>query len=71
MALPEAWRGEITKGHEPRALAQAMVQRGMLLPSASDRKSSQLVTVPGYRKMRLYVFSPSILAGAEDCANAS
>jgi hypothetical protein len=35
MALPEAWRTDITKGHDARALARAMVDRRLII---SDSK---------------------------------
>jgi uncharacterized protein (DUF927 family) len=69
MALPEAWRNEIARGYDPQALARAMIERGMLLPDGNG-KSAQSVSIAGHGKLRLYVFSPSILAGIEGSPNA-
>jgi uncharacterized protein (DUF927 family) len=64
--LPEVWRDEVCRGHDPKALAKVMIARGLLVPGDGNHfaKSER---VPGYtkktKKMRLYHIPAAILAG--------
>jgi hypothetical protein len=69
MVLPEAWKSEIAKGTDWRALARALVKRRMLVADG-QQKSTQSLTVPGYGKMRLYVFADDVLTVGEDDGSA-
>jgi hypothetical protein len=60
MVLPEAWRTEVAKGYNARALAQEMARRGMIIPD-EEGKTSQPVRVLGYGLMRVYVLAPDIV----------
>jgi uncharacterized protein (DUF927 family) len=64
MALPEAWRTEITKGFDPLVLAREMVDRSLIIPDPSRGTPARAVSVKGYGKARLYVFAPGILGHA-------
>jgi putative DNA primase/helicase len=59
--LPEAWRAELAKGHDPAALAAAMIERG-LMRAGSDKKSSTTKSIPGHGKLRVYNVLPTILS---------
>jgi uncharacterized protein (DUF927 family) len=48
-----AWREEICRGFDPRALAAVMVTHGMMEPENGDRHAKS-VRVPGRGKLRLY-----------------
>jgi uncharacterized protein (DUF927 family) len=65
MALPEAWRTDMTKGYDARALARAMVERGLILPDKRGTPARQ-VSVRGFGKPRLYVFEQDIFERYED-----
>jgi uncharacterized protein (DUF927 family) len=64
MALPEAWRIEITKGFDPHGLARAMVDRGLIIPDPTRKTPARQVSVREYGKLRLYVFKAGILGDA-------
>ncbi len=64
MVLPEQWRSEVAKGFDPRALAGAMIERGLIIP-ASDGKAAKPVKVPYHGTVRLYVLAPGIIAEEE------
>ena len=66
MALPEAWKTDITKGHDARALARAMVDRGLIIADPKRGTPAQQMYVPAYGKPRLYVFAPDILERYDD-----
>jgi putative DNA primase/helicase len=59
--MPEAWRVELAKGHDPAALAAAMIERG-LMRAGSDKKSSTTKSIPGHGKLRVYNVLPTILS---------
>ena len=48
-----AWREQICRGFDSRALAAAMVSRGMMEPESGDRHAKS-VRVPGQDRLRLY-----------------
>jgi len=50
---PAAWRDELCRGFDPRALAAAMVALGMIEPE-SDAHIAKSIRVPGQAKLRLY-----------------
>ena len=60
MALPEAWKTEITKGFNPPVLAREMVDRSLIIPDPRGTPARQ-VNIKGYGNIRLYVFAPGIL----------
>ncbi len=64
--MTEAWRQEVCNGHDPSQIAKALANRGLLVPG-SDDKSARSVTVPGYKKMRLYHLRSAII-GEPDAA---
>jgi putative DNA primase/helicase len=70
MVLPEQWRSELAKGFNPSALANAMVERGLMVP-ANDGKPAKPMKVKGQGTMRLYVLAPGIISDEEEAADAS
>jgi putative DNA primase/helicase len=62
--MTEAWRAELAKGHDPAALAEEMIQRGLMVRDAQG-KSSVSKRIPGHGSMRVYHVLPSILSGGE------
>ena len=62
--LPEAWRGELCKGHDAAALAKAMIAKGWM-KAGEGKHLAQKVRVPGVGKTRLYRITSSFLAGEE------
>jgi uncharacterized protein (DUF927 family) len=68
MALPEQWKAEIAKGHDPRALARAMVERKLIIADAEGK--SQRAERIGGRAKRLYVFAPHILDDEGEAGDA-
>jgi uncharacterized protein (DUF927 family) len=61
--LPEVWKNEVCRGYDPKALAKAMIGRGLLTPDPDGRHHAKLERVPGYRKMRVYHIPAAILDG--------
>jgi putative DNA primase/helicase len=59
--LPEAWKNELTKGYDPTALANEMVNRGLLI-RGKDGKNSPPVYLPGIGTKRVYELAPAIIA---------
>jgi uncharacterized protein (DUF927 family) len=57
--LPEQWKSELARGHDPSALAFAMIERG-LMAAGKNGKSSITMKVRG-QDMRLYHILPTIL----------
>nr|WP_251134144.1 DUF927 domain-containing protein [Rhodomicrobium sp. Az07] len=62
--LPEGWK-EICRGHDPRSIASAMVERGIINPD-NDGKYQRVVRLPGMGPRRCYEIDASLLFGDED-----
>ncbi len=60
LVLPEVWRQEVCKGHDPSQIAKALAERGLLVPG-SEGKHSRSMTIPGYKKMRVYHLRAAII----------
>jgi hypothetical protein len=61
--MPEAWRAELAKGHDASALAEAMINRGLMIGAGG--KTSTTRRIPGHGNMRVYCVRPSILSDPE------
>ena len=59
--IPEVFKAEICAGLNPRQATKQLLRAKFLLPDDAG-KSSQLRTVPGYGRQRLYHFSGIALA---------
>lgn len=70
LVLPEVWRQEVCKSHDPSQIAKALAKQGLLVPG-TDGKHSRSVTVPGYKKMRLYHLSAAIIAEPDAATEAT
>lgn len=57
LVLPEAFRREICKGCEPKAVARELSERGWLEPG-TDGRDTQKPRLPGLGPTRCYVFTP-------------
>lgn len=53
------WR-EATRGYDPAAIARAMIEKKLMLPSKD--KASKSLAPPGFKKMRLYHIPPEALS---------
>lgn len=62
LVLPEVWKQEVCAGHNPTAVAKALVERGMLKPD-TEGKHSRSERIREGVKMRVYVVTSKILAG--------
>ena len=60
LVLPEIWRAEIAAGHDPRLLAQALVDRGMMRVG-NDGKPQIKTHIPALGKYRVYVLTEALL----------
>jgi uncharacterized protein (DUF927 family) len=58
--LPEVWRQEVCRGCDPTQTAKALAARGLLV-IGSDGKYSRSISLPGYKKMRLYHLRATII----------
>ena len=67
--LPETWRDEVCKGHDPRMIADALGRR-RLLKMGADGKRSRSMKVPGYGRVRLYHL-PAGIIGEQDASKAA
>jgi putative DNA primase/helicase len=56
--LPKAWK-EITKGYNPNTIANAMIERGLMLNKEKGHLTSKIRTPEGL--LRVYCLSPNIL----------
>jgi hypothetical protein len=56
-----AWKTEVCRGYDAGMIAQAMIARGLLLPSGS--RPTKSLQMPGHKKMRLYHVPAAILDG--------
>jgi uncharacterized protein (DUF927 family) len=63
--LPETFTTELCAGFDAKALARALIKRGLLIPG-KDNKSAVSVTLPGIGKMRVYHFTSNILSDSEE-----
>jgi uncharacterized protein (DUF927 family) len=57
------WRNEVCKGINPQTITKTLIDHGFLIPDR-EGKSSQVIKLRGYPKMRMYVVKAAIL-GAE------
>jgi putative DNA primase/helicase len=62
---PSAWKEEICRGFDSRALADHLIKRGWLLPPSGVRHRAKAVSVPGQNKLRLY-HVPACFLAADD-----
>jgi len=63
--LSEAYKNELCKGFNVKALTNSLIQRKYLLPD-SKGKSSIVKNLPDMGPMRVYHFSPTIIAEDEE-----
>lgn len=65
--LPQVWRFEICAGFDARAIAQALVARGMML-KGKDGKPQTPQRLPGFGKsaVRCYVITAKLFDGGDD-----
>jgi len=64
--LSAAWKADVCQGRDAKAIAAAMIERGLLEPG-SDGKASQSLKVPALGKsVRLYCINAGIFEGAND-----
>lgn len=64
--LSVVWKSEICQGRDAKAVAAALIERGILEPDASG-KASRSMTVPGLGKStRLYCINSRIFEGEND-----
>ena len=64
--LSAAWKADVCQGRDAKAIAAAMIERGLLEPG-SDGKASQSLKVPALGKsVRLYCINAGIFEGATD-----
>ena len=64
--LPAVWKAEVCQGRDARAIAAAMIERG-LLETGPSGKASQSLKVPALgQSVRLYVVNAGIFEGATD-----
>jgi uncharacterized protein (DUF927 family) len=60
--LPEVWRREVCKGREAQDVAEAMVERGWMLPG-DGRNATRKPHIPGEKSsMRVYVITPTFMS---------
>lgn len=67
--FPESFKAEVCKGHDPKAVAGLLHQRGYLEVKASERDRSSYVTrhsLPGEGQRRVYHILPAIMDGGDD-----
>ena len=62
LVLPEAWRGEVCKGLDAKAVAKDLIARGLLVPG-SDGKSSRSERITPNERIRVYCLNASTLNG--------
>lgn len=60
MVLATVWTNEVCKGLNPRAVAKALIAKGLMKGDANGRSSCP-VCIPGEDKMRVYYLLPDIL----------
>ena len=63
-ATSEAWP-EVTAGFDPRSLAGALVERGLLIPPENGSHRAKSVRIPGHGQRRVYHIPARILEGAD------
>jgi len=64
--LPAVWKMEVCQGRDARAIAAAMIERG-LLETGPGGKASQSLKVPALgQSVRLYCINSGIFEGAND-----
>lgn len=63
--LPEAYKSELCKGFDSRALTRALIQQGYLIPD-NNGKNQLSRKFPGIGSKRVYHFSPTIIAEHEE-----
>jgi uncharacterized protein (DUF927 family) len=61
-----AWRNELCRGFDPKALAAVLMERDLLIPPTSGRHRSKSMPVPGHTKLRLYHLPARILEADHD-----
>ena len=61
-----AWRDEVCRGFDTRALASQLAERGMLLVPTSGPHRAKSIKVPGYNKLRLYHIPARFLEADSD-----
>jgi len=62
LVLPEAWKAEVCKGLDARAVARDLIARKLIIPGA-DGKASRAERLPGVGQARFYLVSGAILEG--------
>jgi hypothetical protein len=66
LILPQAWKAEICKGLDAKKTADLLIERKLMTkPSDYPRHRSDLVTIPGEGKRRVYRVSGEILEGGD------
>lgn len=68
--LPTAWRDDVFKGMNLRAVNRELLSRGVLAPAA-DGRASQAMSLPGMPKGRAYVVSAGALFADDDDLRAA
>jgi uncharacterized protein (DUF927 family) len=61
-----AWRDEVCRGFDTRALASQLAERGVLLVPTSGPHRAKSIKVPGYNKLRLYHIPARFLEADRD-----
>jgi putative DNA primase/helicase len=61
-----AWKEEVCRGFDSRALADHLIERGWLLPPSGERHKAKAVSVPGQNKLRLYHVPACFLAAGKE-----
>jgi uncharacterized protein (DUF927 family)/5S rRNA maturation endonuclease (ribonuclease M5) len=61
---PNVFKAELARGFDAKTLARELVEQGHLLRDR-EGKTSQVVTIPGAGKVRVYRFLASVLGGDE------
>ncbi len=64
--LPAVWRSEVCRGRDAKAIAAALIERGILEPGP-DGKFSRSLTVPALgQSTRLYCINSRVFEGDND-----
>lgn len=63
--LSQAYKDELCKGFDPKALTRELIQKGYLIPG-NNGKNQLVKKLPGMGSVRVYHFSPTIIAEHEE-----
>ncbi len=61
IVMPESFKRELCKGHDPSRAAKVLHELGILLPDNGDRKLQRRESLPGLKRMRCYVLQANKL----------